>query len=226
MDQNGGGDGAGGGAGGGDGKGGKGEGAAGSVTLSKEQFDAIMARLPKETKKEGEGGDDPSLAEKAKREAEQKENQKKRDKSLEVAVQFSQSAKDFVKSNKGLLPDSIEGIFAQAEKETFESAIEKSNAIKVDIVKEFFGVQSNMDLLTGHQKNQLDDFLKLTNTMKQERVENVYAMIFEPTLETLRKIEKAKQINSGSKNQTDSEKALSERLMKLSKKHYLGEKDA
>lgn len=81
-----------------------------------------------------------------------------------------------------------------------------------------------MDLLTSTQKNEVEEFLKLTKNGKQDRIENMYAMIFEPTLETLRKVEKAKQVNLETKDQTDGEKAYVDRMMNLSKKHYMGDK--
>lgn len=140
-------------------------------------------------------------------------------------MNFNIAGKDFVKNNEGLLPKSIESLFAQAEKEKYDSAIDKANAIKVGVVSEFFAVQANMDLLTSSQKVELEEFLKLTKNAKQDRIENVYAMIFEPTLETLRKVEKAKQVNSGAKDQSNAEKALADRMMKQSKKHYLGDKE-
>lgn len=170
--------------------------------------------------------EDPSLADKARKEREDNEKKAGYEKTLESALNFNISGKEFIKSNAALLPKNIEGLFAQAEKENYGSAIEKANAIKVGIVSEFFAVQANHDLLTAGQKNQLDDFLKLTKTGKQDRIESIYSMIFEPTLETLRKVEKAKQVHSGGKDQTDSEKMYADKMIKMSKKHYLGEKDA
>jgi len=93
------------------------------------------------------------------------------------------------------------------------------------VVSEVFAVQTNNDLLTACLIIELDDYLKSTKNGKQDRVENVYAMIFEPTLETLRKVEKAKQLNTGTKNQSDAEKQLADKMMKASKKHYLGDKE-
>jgi hypothetical protein len=199
-----------------------------TITMSKEQFDEIMARLPakadppKDDKEKPKDKDD-DLAAKAAKERTDNEKTAKHEKSLEAAISFNTAGKSFVKDNAAFLPKTIEGIFTQAEKENYGSAIEKSNAIKAGVVSEFFAVQANMDLLTGAQKIELDEFLKLTKNGKQERVENIYAMIFEPTLETIKKIERAKQV-SGNKDQSDGEKALAERMMKLSKEHYLGVK--
>lgn len=169
--------------------------------------------------------DDPSLADKVRKEQEEKDKSAKREKSLESAIGFTHASKDFLKANQGLLPKTIEGVFAQADKEKYDSAVEKANAIKVEIFKEFFSVQANLDLLTQTQKNEVEEFLKLTKNGKHDRIENSYSMIFEPTLETLRKIEKAKQVNLDPKNQTDAEKQLTDKMLKAAKKHYLGDKE-
>lgn len=184
----------------------------------------LAAKPPPKEEKKDPPADDPSLADKARKEREEKEKSAKSEKSLESALRFNMGGPNFLKDNVGLLPKNIESIFAAAEKETYETQIQKANEIKVGIVGEFFAVQANHDLLTGPQKSELEDFLKLTKNGKQERVETIYAMIFEPTLETLRKVEKAKQLNTGTKNQTDGEKALVEKMMKRSKAHYLGDK--
>lgn len=167
---------------------------------------------------------DKDLADKAKAEREAAEAKAKGEKATEAALNFNIRSKDFIKDNAHLLPKNIAGLFDQAEKENYGSAVEKANDIKAGIISEFFAIQANHDQLTGPQKIEVDNFLKLTKNGKQEKVESVYAMIFEPTLDMLRKIEKAKQLNNGDKNQTEGEKAIAERMMKLSRQHYLGEK--
>ncbi len=172
-----------------------------------------------------ENDDDDDLSDKARKEREKKEKESGREKSLEAAINFNVGSKNFLKDNEGLLPKNIESIFATAEKETYDSAIEKANAIKAAVVSEYFAVQANHDFLTGAQKIEVDNFLKLTKNGKQQKVETVYSMIFEPTLETQRKVLKAKELNNGDKNQSSVEKALADRMMKASKKHYLGDKE-
>jgi len=172
-----------------------------------------------------ENDDEDDLSDKARKEREDKEKKAGFEKSLESALNFNIGSKNFLKDNEGLLPKNIESIFSAADKEKYDSAIEKANAIKVGIVSEYFAVQANHDFLTGAQKIEVDNFLKLTKNGKQEKVESVYSMIFEPTLETQRKVLKAKELNTGDKNQTSAEKALADRMMKASKKHYLGDKE-
>lgn len=168
--------------------------------------------------------EDPSLADKARLEREAADKKTKYEKSLGGALKFNMGGRDFLKNNEGLLPKTIEGIFNAADKETYDSEVDKANEIKVGVVSEFFAVQANMDQLTGAQKVELEDFLKLTKNVKKERIETVFSMIFEPTLENIRKVEKAKQIGAGSKDQSSAEKMLADKMMKQSKAHYLGDK--
>lgn len=169
-------------------------------------------------------GDDPDLVDKAKKERETKERQKSDAKTLERALQFSMTAKEFIKENSTLLPKDIEGIFAEADKETYDSATEKSGAIQAGIIKGFFQVQDNLDLLTPSQKSAIEEFLKLTKNGRQEKAPQLYDQIFEPTFAMLKRIKKAEQLNIGGKEQSAGEKALAERMLQMSKKHYLGEK--
>lgn len=198
-----------------------------SYMALKADNDKLKATTPPDDKDKDKdkNKDDKDLADKARLAREETDKKKGYEKSLESALNFNIGSPAFLKDNVTLLPKTVEGIFTAAEKEKYDSAIEKANAIKVGVVSEFFAVQANHDLLTASQKIELDEFLKLTKNGKQERVESVYSMIFEPTLETLRKVQKAKELNTGTKNQSDAEKQLADRMMKMSKKHYLGDKE-
>lgn len=220
----------------GDGKGGGG-GAGGDVGKPdpakeladlKAERDALKAeRDALKAKGGGDGGgkgDDPSLAEKARLEKEQKEKRDNETKSLESAVSFNLGAKGWLKENASLLPESIPGIFELAEKEKFDSAQDKASTIKVNLVTEFFSKQANLDLLTATQKKSLEDFLALTKNVRQERVQQIYDGIFEPTLETLRKLKKAEALQKGLAEPSDAEDAYAKKLMNLSRKHHLREK--
>lgn len=173
----------------------------------------------------GAGGqDDPSLADKARKQREDEERKAGESKQLEAALSFNLGAKDWQKNHASLLPKTIEGIFVQAEKENYGNAIEKANAIKVGIVSEFFAQQSNLDLLTPGMKTALEDFQKLTKNTKHERVTQLWDQVFEPALEMLRRTKKAEQLNRGLGAPTDVEEAYKQRLIKGSRTHYLGEK--
>ena len=169
--------------------------------------------------------DDPSLADKVRAEREAAEKKQGESKLLENAMRFNMGGAEWLKTNASLLPKNIPDLFKQAEKENYGSEIEKANAIKVGIVSEFFAQQSNLDLLTPGLKTALEDFLKLTKTVKHERASAIWDSVLEPALEMLKRTTKAAQLNRGLGTPTDAEQAYKDRLMKGSRKHYLGEKE-
>lgn len=185
-----------------------------------ERIDALEKRV----NPQGNPQDPEDLANKARVKREEIEKQQAHERRLEAAVKFTTGSKEFVKTNSSLLPKTIEGIFEQAEKENYGSTIEKESAIKVGIISEFFAIQSNLDLLTASQKTVLEDFKKLTKTDKQDRAASIYDSIFEPTFETLKKVKRAEQVSKGFADPTNAEAAYREKLVKGSRKHYLGEK--
>lgn len=168
--------------------------------------------------------DDPSLADKARQKREDDDKKAKHEKTLESAIRFTTTAKEWIKTNATLLPKTIEDIFAAAEKENYASAIEKVAAIHEGIVSEFFAVQANMDLLTASQKTVLEDFKKLTKTDRQARAQQIFDTIFEPTFESLKKIKRAEQVRNGLEPEGDVSEAYKKRLIEGSRKHHLGEK--
>ncbi len=145
-------------------------------------------------------------------------------KALESAIKFNLKADEFVKTNQSLLPKNAADIFKAADKENYSSAIEKDAAIKSGLIQSFFEVQSNLDLLTGSQKIQLDEYLKLTKTGKQERAQAMYDNIFEPTFEMLKRVKKAEALNKGFGGGTGFDDEYKNKLINGSKKHYLGDK--
>lgn len=184
----------------------------------------LKAKLAAYDKPKPDPVDDPSLAEKARLEAEKKEKAAAETKNMEKAVSFNLGAKAWLKENASLLPQNIAGIFEQAEKENFDTAHDKASTIKVNLVTEFFAQQSNLDLLTASQKQALAEFNKLTKNVKQERVQQIYDAIFEPTLETLRKVKKAEALQKGLAEPSDAEDAYKQKLIKMSRQHHLREK--
>lgn len=184
----------------------------------------LKADLEKHNKQKDPAADDPDLLAQAKKAREEKDKKNNDSKSLEAALRFNMGSKDWLKTNASLLPKDIEGIFTASERETYDSAIEKDAALKSGIIQSFFQVQENLDLLTASQKSALEDFLKLTKNGKQEKAQQLYDSIFEPTFEMLKRIKKAQHLNNGTKNQSDGEKALADRMKTMSRKHYLGEK--
>lgn len=188
------------------------------AAYEKEKADKEAADKAK-ADKDKESGDD--LAAKAAKEREQKEKETAQTGKLEKAIKFTSGMADFVKTNASLLPKSLESILAQAEKEKYENAMEKASAVKVALVSEFFAVQSNLDLLTESQKNALAEFQALTKNVKQERVDQVYDMVFEPAFGTLKAVTKAKQVRDGEVDPANAKAAYAKKISEASKAKFL-----
>jgi NADH:ubiquinone oxidoreductase subunit F (NADH-binding) len=117
---------------------------------------------------------------------------------------------------------------SSAEKEKFDSAIDKANAVKRGVIESFFAVQSNLDLLTSGQKAQVEDYLKLTKNGKEQKAASIFENVFEPTLESLRRVKKAEEVgraNNGYATGTKWEDDYKQRLVKNARKTHLGEKE-
>ena len=215
----------------GDGGGGGGGGGGGTpdpkdqkIADLEKQLSDLKAAKPNPTPNPNPKPDDDDLQRKAAREREEKDKRNADSKRLESALKFSMGSAEWLKTNGTLLPKNIEGIFSAAEKEKYDNAIDKDSAIKAGIIQEFFGVQANLDLLTSGPKSALEDFLKLTKNKKEETAQHIWETVFEPAFAQLKAVTKAQQLNTGHKNQSDGEKALADRMTKMSTKHYLGEK--
>jgi hypothetical protein len=186
---------------------------------------ARIAELEKKSNTTVDPTKDLDLTEKARLEREAKDKQTNNTKALERALTFSLKSEDFLKTNETLLPKDVSDIFRQAEKENYSDAIEKDGAIKAGIVQSFFSVQANVDLLTPALKSQLDEYLKLTKNGKQDKAQTIYDSIFEPTFEMLKRIKKAEALSKGYGGGNDAENEYKKKLMNLTRKHYLGEKN-
>lgn len=233
RDEAGDGKGAGGGGAGADGKNGAAGGASDAektIAELKASNAALIARMEKIEKGSSAGagaggsGDGTDLDEKARLQREADAKKGANGKALEAAIGFNMSADKFLKDNAGLLPKDVADIFKAAEAETYNSAIEKSQAIKAGVIKTFFAVQSNLDLLTPSQKSQLEEYLKLTNTGRAEKALQLYDSIFEPTFEQLRRLKKAEALSRGHSVGSGAGDAYRDKLESGSKKHYLRER--
>jgi hypothetical protein len=196
---------------------------------AKTDADAAKAKADADAKakleQEGNGG----LRDKAAKEREDAEARKTETKRLEGALRFNMGLSDFVKTNADIIPAEMTEILKVSEKEKYDSAIEKASALKKAFVESFFAVQSNVDLLTSSQKAALDDWGKLTKNGKEAKAETIFENLFEPALETLKKVKKAEELGkaqSGFANSSKTEDGYKARLMASSKKTYLGEKGA
>ena len=170
--------------------------------------------------------EDEDLITKARKDRQESEKKDSDIKQIESALRFNLSAPEFLKQNKDLLPADVENVMKVAEKENYDSAAERANAVRAGLVAAFFAQQSNLDLLTSGQKAQLEDFNKLTKKGREEKAQQIYENIFEPALATLRKVKKAEELgkaNAGFAKASDVESQYKERLMKMARKTYLKE---
>lgn len=201
-----------------------------SYMTLKGENEKLKAAPPKKDdpppKKDDDEEDDEDLNDKAKKakDAAAKEGQKTKE--LETALKFNLGVSEFVKSHKDLLTTEVEDVIKQAEKETYDSAIEKASAVKAGIIKAFFSVQANVDDLSSSRKAKIEDYLKLTPKGRAEKASDVYE-IFEDAIETAKKVKKAQELgkaSGGHAGGSKQENAYKEKLMNVSRKTHLGEK--
>lgn len=146
---------------------------------------------------------------------------------MEDALKFNMSLEGYLKTYSNILPSKMTDLVKIADKEKYDSQVERAAVLKSMFIQEFFDVQSNLDLLTSSQRVQLDDYLKLTKNGKQTRAETVYENIFEPAVETLKKVRKAEEVGrsrAGFASEGDSQSAYRDRLVNMARKSHLGEK--
>jgi len=182
---------------------------------------------PKDPPKDPPKDDPKDLLDKAKKDRQSEDDKKNETKTLEGALQFNMHVESLVKDNEDILPSQISDILKTAGKEKYDSAIEKANALKSAIVQSFFAIESNKEALTSSQKTKLEDYLKLTKTGKEDEAGNMYENLFEPALQTLKKLKKAEELGkqrSGFSTGNKVENDYKERLMNGSKKVHLKEK--
>jgi hypothetical protein len=190
----------------------------------KSMYEGLAKKFEDFEKKFTTPPDNKDLSEKLKQQRLEEDKKNGDVKKLEAALRFEMQAADWLKTNEKLLPKGIAGILELASKESYDSPVEKDASIKAGIIKEFFSVQENVDLLTASQKAGLEEFLKLTKNAKQERAQSIYDSIFEPTFENLKRMEKAKQVNQGIRDEKNYESEYKKRLIEGSRKQYLGDK--
>lgn len=168
---------------------------------------------------------DPDLKKKADDLARERASKEGDAKAIEKAVVFNHSKDEFLKANAALLPKGAADIFAVAEKERWDSPVEKASEIKAGLIHSFFSVQDNLDLLTPSQKDAVADYLKLTKNGRQENAQSIYSSVFEPTLEMAKRLRKAADVHRSKNGLGDgSDEAHKQKLIQGSRGHYIGEK--
>lgn len=199
---------------------------------TKQELEALKGKSkkkekdPEEEEEEEEETDLVDKARKAKLEADQGQAKTKE---LEAALKFNLGVSEFVKSNKDLLPTEVEDALKQAEKEKYDSALEKAAALKSGMIKAFFSLQANIDLLTSSHKSKVEDYFKLTVKGREEKAADIFENIFEPALEMMKKVKKAEEVGKSSTGHSSGSKMEQDyktKMMNTAKKTHLGEKGA
>lgn len=191
----------------------------------KESNDRLMKEMAE--LKGAKPNQDKSLNDRVEEDRNNKAKKDSDNKALEQALTFTLKSHDFLKENESILPKEMGEIFKAAEKESYDSAVDKSNAIKAAMIQSFFKVQANIDILTPNQKTNLEDYLKLTKNGKEERAQLLFDNVFEPALLMVKSVKKAEEISrakNGFGSSSSQDQAYKEKMMNLSKSHYLGEK--
>lgn len=203
-----------------------GGGGAGGTTPPADDVNAKLAAALKEIEdlkagKPAPTQTDPDLLERTRKAQEEAAKNSSNTKAIEAAIEFNFKAGDFLKQHSALLPEEVKTLFANADKETFNSPVEKASEIKSGIIQSFFKVQENHDLLTAGQKAALANYLSLTKTGKSEEAGKVYSTILEPTLEMAARLKKAEEVNRARNGYSDNnDDAYKQKLMSHSIKHY------
>lgn len=204
----------------------------------KEEKQSEVRRIVITRKRDGDGGSsddankdpkDESLRDKAAKEKLDADKRNADTKQIEKSLTFTMGIDDFVKKNADILPKDVNDIVRIANKETYDTVSHKANAIKASLIQSFFSVQANVDALTKSHRETLDDYLKLTNTGKQEKAATIYENILEPALDTHRKVKKAEELGrsrSGYATGTEGSNAYRDKLLKGSRRTYLNQKEA
>lgn len=197
-----------------------------NVTLSKEEYDRLVGnQKPKDPPKPDPKAD--PLLDRVDQDNQNKQKVKDQERQLEGALNFILGSDKFIKENESVLPKDVAEIFAAAAKEKYDSKTDQANATKAALVKKFFDIQANLDGLTANQKMQVEDYLKLSPAARQEKAAEIYNNVFEPALESMKRVKKAEQLakaSNGAVDGSDSDKAFRERMIKGSNAHYLGVK--
>lgn len=173
--------------------------------------------------------EDEDLVDKARKAKLEADKGQAKTQELEGALKFNLGVSDFVKSNKDLLPTEVEDALKQADKEKYDSALEKAAALKSAMIKTFFSLQANLDLLTSSHKAKVEDYFKLTVKGREEKAADIFENIFEPALEMMKKVKKAEEVgksSTGHSTGSKMEQDYKNKMMNTAKKTHLGEKGA
>lgn len=142
----------------------------------------------------GGGNNEIDLREKAEKERLAREKNQTDSKAIESAISFNMGMDNFLKDNKEVLPKEVSDIVEVAKKETYDTAVDRANAIKAAVIQSYFSVQGNLDVLTTSQKETVAEFMKLSKIGREAKAASLYDSVFEPALETNKRVGKAQEL--------------------------------
>ncbi len=188
------------------------------------ELDTMKAELAKaRAELDGFRSNNQTLNDKVKIDQDQRSKRDSDSKQLESALTFTLTSGDFLKQNESILPKGASDIFKAADKEMYDSPINKANAIKVGLIDLHFSQQSNVDFLTDDQKELLADYQKLTKNSKEEKSNEIYKTVFKPSIDTMKRVKKAEELaraNQGYGGNTDLDQAYKDKLTKMAEKKF------
>lgn len=188
------------------------------------EMQAELEKLKKPPPKEEPEKDEDDLGKKAEKDRKALEDAKGKTRRIQQALKFEMSLPEFTKANKGIVPADFEGILERAGKENFDDAVAKAIAIKSSFLSTFFTVKENYESLTASQKEVVDGFLGQTKIGREEQAEKLYETIFEPALESIKKVRKAEQLNRARNGFSDGGSSVikdyEQRIIKQSEAAY------
>lgn len=198
-----------------------------------EQLTAELSRIRKENEElkkakppaggSGDDDKDDDLVKKARTDIDDKKRQTEDAKEVERSIRFNLGIDDFVKTNKTLFPEEIDGIIQHAKKEKYDSEGERAAAMRSAILTSFFAVQANVDSLTSTQKNTLETWKGLTKAERDKRSADAYENVFEPAIDkikSVRKAEEAVRARQGLAPRNAANNGYGDRLIKLSQEQF------
>lgn len=202
------------------------------VTASLEKFGSSakeLANLKKEKEdrenqdKEKDKEKNSTLHDKVNRDRLDQDKKQSESKQIEAALTFTLSSADFLKQHEAILVKGASDIFKAADKEKYDSPIDKANAIKVGLIDLHFSQQYNVDFLNEDQKSDLADYQKLTKNGKEEKANEIYKNVFKPAIDIMKRVKKAEELGKskqGLGGDTDADQALKDKMISLGQKKF------
>ena len=134
---------------------------------------------------------------------------------IEQAAIFNAGIKDFVKTNEKLLPAESSKLIEIIGTKTYSNSIEKASEIKASLVKSFFALQPNIDILPPSFKSKIEDYLKLNSVETTKQASAAYESL-ELAIQIKQKEEQAAaaaKANNGVVNPADDPTAEYDKLI-------------